>query len=230
MLGARHLEQVLADSVGRDQTYPVLDDQTIDSVARRVVLSVAETRSTWTIWNVYAETERALRPARFESTQDREAATCAVLARATGPELSIRIAEPELIEEPPALRRASDGQSVFIAHGSERFTTSAVLCAEDALVAAGRSTDASHCDDVVVQAALAIHESRTRLVLDSGQRALVETFAGSPARLAIGIGPAGTGKTTAMQAFRDVWRSNGGRLDPVGHLGQGGRGPRRPAR
>lgn len=215
LLGSRRLGEILTASIERPQNYAVWDDEQIDHLARQVVVTVAETRSTWTVWNVYAEVERALRPLRCETSRDREVATQSVLERATGPALSIRIAEPELVAEPAALRRASDGQSVFIAHGSERFTTSEVLSAEDALVAAGRSADADPCDDVVVQAALAIHESRARGALDPGQRALVEAFAGSPARLVVGIGPAGTGKTTAMQALRDVWRSNGGRLLPL---------------
>ena len=215
VLGTRRLDEVLATTLGQDRTVTVCDDAFVDAVARRVVLTVAETRSTWSVWNVYAEAERALRSSRFGSADTREAVTRSVVACATGPDLAIRIAEPELVEEPTTLRRASDGQSVFTAHGSERFTTSAVLSAEDALVAAGHSADGPRCDDVVVQAALAIYEARTRLVLDSGQRAMVEAFAGLRARLAVGIGPAGTGKTTAMQAFRDVWRANGGRLVPL---------------
>ncbi len=92
-------------------------------------------------------------------------------------------------------------------HGSQRYTTSEVLLAEDRLVAAGRTLDGVHVERVVLEAALAIHESRTGVVLDPGQRRLVEAFAGSPARLVVGIGPAGAGKTTAMRAFAYAWHT-----------------------
>lgn len=215
VLGPRALDQALSHCIGQAVPTVVVTEDLVRAAARHVVREVSERRSTWTIWNAYAEAERVLRPLRFASTEDRQELTQAVVARATGPELSIRIAEPELIAETPSLTRPSDGQSVFIAHGTERFTTSTVLLAEDSLIAAGRSGDADHCDDVVVQAALAIHESRTGLRLDSGQRALVEAFAGSAHRLVVGIGPAGAGKTTAMRAFADVWETNGGRVIPL---------------
>jgi transposase len=95
---------------------------------------VSEQRSTWTRWNLYAETERTLRGTRFPTPAEREAATEAVVARAAGPGLAIRIAEPELVVEPDALRRQSDGQSVFTPHGAERYTTSRILTAEEQLV------------------------------------------------------------------------------------------------
>ena len=97
-------------------------------------------------------------------------------------------------------------------HGSERYTTGEVLVAEDALVAAARTGDGPHVDPIVLEAALAVHESRTTVRLDDGQRALVTAFATSPARLAVGIGPAGAGKTTAMRAFAAAWQANGGRV------------------
>ncbi|WP_460819418.1 MobF family relaxase [Nocardioides korecus] len=210
----RPVEDVVASALHRADPVTHISDDEVDAVAHDVVRTISVTRATWTLWNVYAETERALRSNHFEDEHSRTRATEAVVGRATGPGLAIRISEPELIAEPDGLRRASDGRSTFIPHGSDRFTTSAVLAAEDALVAAGTSLDGPTCDDVIVQAALALSEARSGQMLDLGQRHLVEAFA-SPARLVVGIGAAGTGKTTAMQALRDVWSANGGRLVPL---------------
>jgi len=212
VLGERGLSRIVGGCVGRTQ--PVCDpgEAELRELAGQVVRQVAEQRSTWTVWNVHAETERVLRPLRFASAEHREQVSQSVVDAATGPELSIRIAEPELITEAPALLRASDGQSVFVPHGSERFTTSEVLLAEDRLVAAGRQFDGPHLDAVVLEAALAIHQARTRVALDPGQRDVVERFAASPARIVVGIGPAGSGKTTAMRAFADAWQAGGGRV------------------
>jgi len=200
------------------QTLPVfdeLDDRMVADLAKDVIRIVAEQRSTWTAWNVWAETERALRPLRFTSLQTREEVSRAVVEHATGPDVSIQISEPELVAEAPALVRASDQQSVFVPHGSQRYTTSEVLLAEDLLVDAARTNDAPRVDAVVLDAVLALNEARTGLHLDRGQRALVESFALSPARVVVGIGPAGAGKTTAMQVFAHAWETGGGRVVPL---------------
>lgn len=215
LLGAQAVERAMDEAIGHRPMWAELDDAAVHRLASEVVGTVAEQRSTWTIWNIQAEAERSLRSLSFASPEAREAATSAVVTRASSPELSIRIGEPTLVAEPPALTRASDGQSVFLAHGSERFTCSEVLLAEDRLVAAGREHAGTGMDDVVVQAALAIHESRSGVCLDPGQRRLVERFAAAPQRLAVGIGPAGAGKTTAMQAFTHAWHAGGGRVVPL---------------
>jgi hypothetical protein len=215
VIGAQRLARLVADTSGRAQELTLAGVEFVDQLANQVVGTVAEQRSTWTVWNVHAETERALRGHRFADVAERDRVTEAVVAAATGPKLSIRISEPELVVEAPHLVRESDGCSVFRAHGSDRFTTSQVMIAEDELVAAARSSDGPCVDPVPLEAALAIHEARTGLVLDTGQRALVETFASSPARIEVGIGPAGAGKTTAMRAFAATWQANGGRVIPL---------------
>ncbi len=69
--------------------------------------------------------DRACPPGhRFPTAAARDAATERVVRRATSSHLAIRIEEPELVAEPTELRRDSDGQSVFLVHGGERYTTS----------------------------------------------------------------------------------------------------------
>jgi len=230
VIGERGLGRLVADCTGSTISADQPSDQ-VHELASRVVRRVAEERSTWTVWNVHAETERQLRGLRFASADERERVTTAVVTAATGPRLTIRIAEPELVAEAPALTRVSDGQSVFVPHGSHRFTTSEVLLAEERLVAAARvptqikaveEAAAPHLDPVVCEAAVAVHEATHRVRLDAGQRQLVTAFATSPARIAVGIGPAGSGKTTAMRAFAAAWASGqagdgvgGGRVVPL---------------
>jgi AAA domain len=122
--------------------------------------------------------------------------------------------EPELIVEPGALRRHSDGHSVYVAHGSERYTTSRILNAEQFLVDAAVSR-ATAVDPLVGEAALAVYESTTEVHLDEGQRELVDYCATFPALLAVGIGPAGAGKTTAMRALAEVWAADNRRIVPL---------------
>ena len=210
VLGEGEFNRLVAGCLGRVPTEPPSDTEDVSAWARDVVGTVSRERSTWSSWNVRAEAERRLRPVRFASEFDRDRATDEVVTLATGPVMSIRIAEPELVQERAQLLRDSDGQSVFLTHGSERFTTSEVLLAEDSLVAAARSHDGPHLAEPVLEASLAIQAAMTGLELDSGQRGLVAAFATSPARLAVGIGPAGAGKTTAMRAFAEAWSSGRG--------------------
>ena len=215
VVGRHGLEEMLSSAVGRraGSASPTGDD--VDRLARQVLATVSEQRSTWTRWNLYAEAERLLRPLRLTDRAARDQLTDAVIGRAASPSLSIRISEPALLAEPESLRRTSDGQSVFVGHGAERYTTSGILNAEEFLVSASRSSTDVAVDPIVVEAALAVHEATNRVRLDDGQRELVRAFASSTARLALGIGPAGVGKTTAMRAFAACWATAGGRVVPL---------------
>ena len=62
---------------------------------------------------------------------------------------------------------------------------------------------------------LGAFEQRHHVTLDPGQRALVLGFTTDPRRLVVGIGPAGTGKTTAMRAVAETWRTTGARVIPL---------------
>lgn len=215
LLGSRRFGRFVSACRGQADAVRRPSPAETAALATEVVRRVSSERSTWTIWNVQAEAERLLRSTRLGTPTQREALTAAVVEQATGPDLSIRIRPPELIAEPSELVRSSDGESVFVVHGGDRYTSGRVLLAEDALVAAARDESRTCVDEIVLEAALAVHESSSGLHLDPGQRSLVQAFAGNPNRIVVGIGPAGAGKTTAMKAFADVWTANGGRVVPL---------------
>jgi ATP-dependent exoDNAse (exonuclease V) alpha subunit len=50
------------------------------------------------------------------------------------------------------------------------------------------------------------------IALDAGQAGLVRSMATSGARLQLAIAPAGTGKTTALQALTRTWLGGGGQV------------------
>lgn len=170
MICRRGLDRTLRDATGRIVQHTQMSAEELDRPARKVVLKVSEQRSTWIRWNVYtetvlrvepqvgrrpgAETGRALPPLRFTTVEEREQATEALVAQATGSEMVIRFSEPDLIAESEALRRTSDGQSVYVAHGSERYTTSRILTAKDDLVHV-TLTRARVVDPLVAEAAVA---------------------------------------------------------------------------
>ncbi|SFC97286.1 conjugative relaxase domain-containing protein, TrwC/TraI family [Nocardioides terrae] len=215
VIGRRGLAMMLAEVTKQPTPSLTVSAEQIELTAREVVRVVSQERSTWTRWNVYAETERALRGYRFEASGlSRDDVTEAVVAVATSDQFSIRIDEPTLVAEPAALCRESDHQSVYRIHGGERYTSSEILTAEESLVAAAMAhSDA--VDPLVAEAAIAVYESEDHVHLDSGQRQVVEYFATYPAALTVGIGPAGAGKTTAMRAYAAVLAADGRRLIPL---------------
>ena len=186
----------------------------VAAVASRVVAEVQEHHATWTRWSVLAQAQRELRGTRFTTPAEQEYAVSAVVDSVLS-RWSISTEPPELVAEPTALRR-SDGASVFVQHGAERFTSQAVLDAEARLVGASGYRTTVGVDGETTDQVLAAHEQRTGDDLDPGQRALVKAFACDGRLLLAGIGPAGAGKTTAMKALTTVIGAGGsGRLVPL---------------
>jgi len=185
----------------------------VQELAEHTVANVSSLRSTWTIWNLRAEAERLLRtrcqlPSLAEHRQAAAAVTTAAVA------LSVCTDAPALLDEPPALRR-DDGESVFGEHAAGRYTSHAVLDAEHRLLTATTAPAASTLKALTVTAALDGYEAAAGTTLDPGQRHLVTAFASDPRLLLAGIGPAGTGKTTAMRALAHVLRQHRHRLIPL---------------
>ena len=187
----------------------------LEDLAERTVAAVSTRRSTWTVWNLHAEVERLLRtevpvmaPERHRELVDK------VTALAVSPAYSISVEAPAMLDEPTELRRA-DGEPVFTEHAAGRFTSQEVLDAEARLANAARTPTAAGLAGVSVAAALGGFEARSGTALDAGQRDLVTSFACDSRLLLAGIGPAGSGKTTAMRALAYVLRQGGRNLIPL---------------
>ena len=176
-------------------------------------------KATYTRWNVIAETERQLRGHRFATPADREATTRAVVEAALSPDSSVQLTATGL-EAPPDERpdlavRRSNGEDVLIPHGAARYTTQDLLDAEQRLLDHAQQPTRYGLSAAQVDGFLAGFEERNDLTLDAGQRRLVHAFATSGRRLVVAIGPAGAGKTTAMRALTQAWRTTGHRVIPL---------------
>ncbi len=189
-----------------------LDENQIREAARHILNAVAEVRSTWTAWNIRAEAERMLRGG-FISLAEQNATVDKVTQAALG--ASISVEAPSLTREPKQLQRRG-GESVFTDHGAARYTSALILGAEDHLLNAATTTVRSKISAEFAAASLAAFERASGRQLDAGQRALVEDFATRENRISVGIGPAGSGKTTAMKALVHVAREHGVRVVALG--------------
>ncbi len=177
------------------------------------VQTVAERRATFSRANLLAEVHRQLHGVRFASPEDRIAVAERTTDLATAQ--SLLISAPELHHTPEHMLRP-DGTSRFRAKGHEIYTTATLLEAESRLLDAGRQV----CGPAVAIGALA-STTATNLPgrdhsLSIDQAVAVGQIATSGRSLDVLVGPAGTGKSTAMAGLRAVWEAEHGSGSVVG--------------
>lgn len=209
---------LVARVVGRrpnaSETLLTAADISFDSIEDQAILVVTATslrRSTWTRWNLFAEAARQTRSERFASTGDRLQVLDAIADQAM--EQSIALDPPELVEVPTALRRAS-GESVFTVSGEARFSSRTILDAEDYLLSQAAVDDRTKITEAAVEAAIDVGADGHALSPD--QAAAVRSIATSGRGVDVLIGPAGTGKTTTLQALAKAWGTEQGDASVIG--------------
>jgi DNA primase catalytic core len=179
----------------------------VKEAASRVLAAMEERRSTWQTWHVRAEAQRQVRAVEPKAEQSERLVD--LLVNDVLENLSVALARPnDGITEPAVLQR-SDGTSVYTVAGSELFTSTRILDAEQRLVATAGRYDGHTISPAAVDAAL-LQASANGVALNAGQVALVRQMTTSGARLQLAIAPAGTGKTTAMQTLAAAWTEAGG--------------------
>ena len=179
----------------------------LEHEARRMVAIVQRDRSTWQTWHLRAEALRSVRavevPSRHIQTVtnlllDQALTSCVPLTRPV----------PGEPAEPAPLRRR-DGASVYTVAGSQLYTSNAILAAEARLVAAAGGRDGWIVPGPALDKAL-LECPTNGVELNPGQVLMVREMATSGARVQLAIAPAGSGKTTAMNALSRAWTQAGG--------------------
>jgi conjugative relaxase-like TrwC/TraI family protein len=187
---------------------PVVDADWVTTTAEMVLALVEERRSTWQSWHVRAEALRHVRAAEIDT--DKVDQLVELLVAEVLQTRSIALTRTDDGISEPALRRA-DGSSVYTVAGSELYTSTRILAAEQRLVAAAGRTDGRVADAATVDLAL-LESAANGNALDAGQAALVRAMCTSGARLQLAIAPAGAGKTTAMRTLARAWSDSGGQV------------------
>ncbi|NYG20006.1 hypothetical protein BJY17_000753 [Agromyces hippuratus] len=191
------------------------EDVPLDEIAAlgaSVMAAVSERRATWRHWNLVAESARQTMGYRFAEASDREAIVGLVTDAAE--QASLQLTPPELASSPAAFRR-EDGSSVFRPKHSTVFTATELLDAESRLL--DRAADQTGPR----LAPTALREiARKRLpgggVIAVAQLEALERVAGSGRVVEVLVGPAGAGKTTAMNALRQAWEQVHGGTSVIG--------------
>ncbi|MEH0579562.1 MobF family relaxase [Streptomyces sp. B21-108] len=187
-----------------------LSEIDVVQAAEDVLAVVSDGRAVWGERHVLAESRRHV----VRLTRGRSSAADGLAERITERVLahgSLSITPPDLHRPFAPLLRA-DGTSIYRRRESVLYTSREVLAAEDRVLNAART---------VVVPALAgdrfteVADHFQGHELDAGQRRLAKAFACSDRLVVGGIGPAGAGKTTALQLVRDAVAAGGGRLIPL---------------
>jgi conjugative relaxase-like TrwC/TraI family protein len=186
-------------------------DNTVVALAQDVVAHVSQKRSTWRRWNLHAEASRQTMAWRFATTHDRETLITRIVE--TAQTASVRLTPPDM--PVPASFQQADGTSVFRPPHLTVFSSQALLAAENRLLELSRTLTAPalRIDDIRKVTA---QPNREGIMLSSDQAEALATIAASRRIIDVLVGPAGTGKTTALAALRTAWEITHGPGSVVG--------------
>jgi conjugative relaxase-like TrwC/TraI family protein len=179
----------------------------IQRITEATLDAVATKRATFTRWNVYAETQRQLQAVRFATAADRQLVGDRVTDTALG--IAVLLTPPQITPEPAI---GADGPVHQRDVGTERYTTQAILDAEERLLAAANDTTAPAM--ITATAAKPTLGRRPRLTAE--QAAVITQIAGSGRTLDVLVGAAGTGKTVAMAGLTAAWQARFGPDSVIG--------------
>jgi conjugative relaxase-like TrwC/TraI family protein len=182
-------------------------DLPAEEVVAEVIARLEERTATWGRSEVVEEVSRLVSATNAEEVRERaEVLAERVLADAE----VVSLAGPLPAEVPASLRRR-DGMAAVERHGAVRFTTRTTLRREAAIlegVDAGRDAHAAVVGASIVDRVLADSP------LGEDQRDAVRGLVEGGERVALLVGPAGTGKSRALDAARRAWQAAG--YDPIG--------------
>jgi conjugative relaxase-like TrwC/TraI family protein len=219
-----HVDGWAAGIVAQSKAMPAQDSlatASLQQLGALVVTRVEQDRSTWKDSHLQAEAERVARRVAQATGQDVQALTRDITAAAV--QRSISLTPPELNPTPAQLQR-SNGESVFRIHRADEFTSEKTLRTEEAILHAARTRGGFAMEPQAFDDAMRRFNDRAiadgQHELNAGQVELARRFATGGHRIETGIGPAGTGKTTAMRATIYAVEAGGGRVLALGTTGK----------
>ncbi len=190
-----------------------LGEAILADAAQAVVATVAEHHSTYGRQNLLAEAHRMLHGVRFVSPDDRVAVADHITELAIA--RSVMLTPPSLHHTPERYVRP-DGSSRLRPESRVVYTTEALLGAEARLLEAARKLGAPRVSVAIVAEVTAANLPGRDYKLSVDQALAVEKIATSGRVLDVLVGPAGTGKSTAMAGLRAVWEQAHGPGSVIG--------------
>ncbi|WP_228481053.1 MobF family relaxase [Microbacterium luteum] len=190
-----------ADDLGLEQ---------IEDLASVVLMEVANRRATWGRWNLHAETMRQIMGVRFATTDDRIRVLDQIVAHAEAESLRLT---PDYDRAVPAHYVDGEGNR-FQPVDQIAYSSQNILDAEQRLLAHSQDDGGP----ALTARLVARHTSRKigGVRLDPDQAVAITRIARSGLTLDLLVGPAGSGKTTALRALHRAWTAAHGRDSVIG--------------
>ncbi|WP_232818136.1 MULTISPECIES: MobF family relaxase [Kocuria] len=198
---------------GATEARPRADDfrlEQIEDLATVVLMEVANRRATWGRWNLHAEMMRQIMGVRFATTDDRIRVLDQIIARAEAESLRLT---PDYDRAVPAHYNVGEGNR-FQPVDQIAYSSQDILDAEQRLL-----EHSQHTGGLALTARLvARHTSRKirGVRLDPDQAVAISRIARSGLTLDLLVGPAGSGKTTALRALHRAWTAAPGQDSVIG--------------
>jgi conjugative relaxase-like TrwC/TraI family protein len=178
------------------------EDEILLDIANAALDVVSAKRPTFSRANVQAEVFRQMQGVRFSEPAER------ILTATRATDLAVNqallITTPNLHRTPRFLLRAN-GTSKFQGTGHFLYTSTTLLDAEARLLDAGQRLDAAVVSSATVAAVAERRLPNRTFTLSIDQARAVEQITTSGRVLDVLVGPAGTGKSTAMAGLRAAW-------------------------
>lgn len=203
-----HAQRASASTRERQNATPKpTSPEAVSDLAAQMVARITSKRAMFDLGHVRAEAERTVRPFGLSESSENTLIE-ALITAVQDPSHSTRIDAKDPVIEPDDLRRA-DGTSVYRRAFSQKFTTTAILDAEAALLQAAQTQGGRTLDAASVDLAL-LEQTANGVTLNDGQAQLVREMTTSGRMVQLALAPAGTGKTTAMSVLTKAWTDSGG--------------------
>lgn len=187
-----------------------LAPEQIEDLASVVLMEVANRRATWGRWNLHAETMRQIMGVRFATSDDRLQVLDQIVAHAEVESLRLT---PEYDRAVPAHYIDGEGNR-FQPVDQIAYSSQDILDAEQRLLAHSQRIGGP----ALTARLVARHTSRKirGVRLDPDQAIAITRIARSGMTLDLLVGPAGSGKTTALRALHRAWTAAHGRDSVIG--------------
>jgi conjugative relaxase-like TrwC/TraI family protein len=217
-IDARYAEEAWVASLRDRNDLPLLAagdlaEPMLEDAARAVVAAVAERRATYRRDNLLDEAHRLLHGVRFASPDER--VTVAEQITDLAVEASLSLSAPALHHTPERYLRP-DGSSRLAPRSHRIFTTETLLEAEARLLESARRSGAPAVRAATVAAITEANLPGRNHRLSLDQAFAVEKIATSTRWIDALVGPAGSGKSTALAGLRAVWEAEHGAGSVIG--------------
>ncbi|WP_171018759.1 MobF family relaxase [Rhodococcus sp. Q] len=196
---------------------PILDPEHVPTLVSEVVDTLSRKVGSWTVFSVNAEVQRRLREFSFNADDDVQAMTENAL------ELAMRdYCLPMFTEDYGVPERVSERVELGIVRARTRdraemrYTAQPVLDAEEFMREQAEIDDEGDVSDFVIRRQIRIAEKKAGHSLGDDQIAMIRHFLTAKKRVAVAVGAAGAGKTTAASVIARAWETTNGKVVALG--------------